>query len=95
MQAMWRAKQQLHPSQMRQGTCIWELLSVSPPMEAAAGQYFLADAKLCMRRVLLTPHVAGVTELSYKRMAQIVAIEARRMRSGLPPSILLNSIIVQ
>ncbi|CAK0780981.1 hypothetical protein CVIRNUC_005244 [Coccomyxa viridis] len=46
-------------------------------------------------RVLLTPHVAGVTELSYKRMAQIVATEARRMRSGLPPSILLNNITVQ
>ena len=55
----------------------------------------MADAKPCMRRVLLTPHVAGVTELSYKRMAQIVATEARRMRSGLPPSILLNNITVQ
>ena len=48
-----------------------------------------------LRRVLLTPHVAGVTELSYKRMAQIVATEARRMRSGLPPSILLNNITVK
>lgn len=70
-------------------------LAVSLPVEAAAGKYFMADAKPCMRRVLLTPHVAGVTELSYKRMAQIVATEARRMRSGLPPSILLNNITVQ
>ena len=45
-----------------------------------------------MCRVVLTPHVAGVTELSYKRMAQIVAAEARRMRDGLPPTIVLNSI---
>ena len=44
-----------------------------------------------VRRVVLTPHVAGVTELSYRRMAQIVAAEARRMRDGLAPSIILNS----
>jgi hypothetical protein len=48
-------------------------------------KYFL------VRRVVLTPHVAGVTELSYRRMAQIVAAEARRMRDGLAPSIVLNS----
>ena len=45
-----------------------------------------------LRRVVLTPHVAGVTELSYRRMAQIVAAEACRMRDGLLPSILLNSV---
>ena len=43
-------------------------------------------------RVVLTPHVAGVTELSYRKMAQVVAKEARRMRDGLAPSIVLNSI---
>ncbi|CAL5221445.1 g3635 [Coccomyxa viridis] len=43
-------------------------------------------------RVVLTPHVAGVTELSYRKMAQIVAAEARRMRDGLPPTILLNGV---
>lgn len=48
-------------------------------------KYFL------VRRMVLTPHVAGVTELSYRRMAQIVAAEARRMRDGLAPSIVLNS----
>ena len=64
-------------------------------MEAASGSCLLADAMIDARRVLLTPHVAGVTELSYKRMAQIVATEARRMRSGLPPSILLNNITAQ
>ncbi len=45
-----------------------------------------------LRRVVLTPHVAGVTELSYRKMAQIVAAEARRMRDGLPPTILLNGV---
>jgi phosphoglycerate dehydrogenase-like enzyme len=42
--------------------------------------------------VVLTPHVAGVTELSYKSMAKIVAAEARRIASGLPPTIQLNTI---
>ena len=64
-------------------------------MEAAVGNCLLADAMKDACRVLLTPHVAGVTELSYKTMAQIVATEARRMRSGLPPSILLNNITTQ
>lgn len=45
-----------------------------------------------VRRVVLTPHVAGVTELSYRRMAQIVAAEARRMRDGLLPTVLLNGV---
>ena len=85
----------MHASNMRQCTRIWELLSVSLHTKAAGGQYFLANANMYVCRVLLTPHVAGVTELSYKRMAQIVATEARRMRSGLPPSILLNNITVQ
>ncbi len=42
--------------------------------------------------MVLTPHVAGVTELSYRKMAQIVAAEARRMRNGLLPTILLNGV---
>lgn len=50
----------------------------------------LTGSVLC--RVVLTPHVAGVTELSYRRMAEIVAGEARRMRDGLPPTILLNGV---
>ena len=94
MQAMWKtqiAKQPLHASHTRRCRCIRDFLAVSLLVETAAGK---THAWL-MRRVLLTPHVAGVTELSYKRMAQIVATEARRMRSGLPPSILLNNITVQ
>ena len=43
-------------------------------------------------RVVLTPHVAGVTELSYKSMAKVVAAEARRISRGLPPTVQLNSI---
>ena len=42
--------------------------------------------------MVLTPHVAGVTELSYRKMAQIVAAEARRMRDGLLPTTLLNGV---
>ena len=43
-------------------------------------------------RVVLTPHVAGVTELSYRSMAGVVAAEARRARDGLPPTVQLNSV---
>jgi len=42
--------------------------------------------------VVLTPHVAGVTELSYRDMAAVVAAEARRARDGLPPSVALNHV---
>ena len=40
----------------------------------------------------MTPHVAGVTELSYRTMASIVAAEVKRHMNGLPPTIQLNSI---
>ena len=40
----------------------------------------------------MTPHVAGVTELSYRSMAEVVANEVRRHAHGLPPSIQLNSV---
>ncbi|KAA6423439.1 MAG: D-3-phosphoglycerate dehydrogenase [Trebouxia sp. A1-2] len=43
-------------------------------------------------KVVMTPHVAGVTELSYRTMAQVVANEVRRHVQGLPPAIQLNSI---
>lgn len=43
-----------------------------------------------MSRVVLTPHVAGVTELSYRTMAGIVAGEVRRIKQGLPPTVQLN-----
>jgi phosphoglycerate dehydrogenase-like enzyme len=36
-------------------------------------------------RVVMTPHVAGVTDVSYAAMARIVAEEARRCAAGLPP----------
>lgn len=38
----------------------------------------------------MTPHIAGVTELSYSNMAGVVADEVRRMRRGLPPTRQLN-----
>ena len=37
-------------------------------------------------RVVMTPHVAGVTDVSYATMARIVAEEARRHAQGQPPS---------
>lgn len=40
----------------------------------------------------MTPHVAGVTELSYRTMAQVVANEVRRHAQGLPPTIQLNHV---
>lgn len=41
-------------------------------------------------RVVLSPHVAGVTELSYRNMAQRLAAEVRRVARGEAPSVVLN-----
>ena len=41
--------------------------------------------------VYLTPHVAGVTDRSYKKMAEIVAKEVKRIRDGLKPTVMLNT----
>lgn len=41
--------------------------------------------------VYLTPHTAGVTELSYRNMAEVVAEAVRQLQRGLPPSWLLNT----
>lgn len=41
--------------------------------------------------VYLTPHIAGVTELSYRNMADVVAEATRRVCRGLPPERLLNA----
>lgn len=38
-------------------------------------------------RVLLTPHIAGVTDVSYRNMARIVAEEASKIRRGELPSL--------
>ena len=43
-------------------------------------------------RVYLTPHVAGVTELSYRGMADCVAEEAKRFQQGLPATVQINQI---
>ncbi len=37
-------------------------------------------------RCIMTPHVAGVTDVSYRAMARVVADEVRRHAAGLPPS---------
>ncbi|PSC74029.1 glyoxylate reductase hydroxypyruvate reductase isoform X2 [Micractinium conductrix] len=41
--------------------------------------------------VYLTPHVAGVTELSYRNMARVVADAVRRLQRRQPPERLLNA----
>lgn len=41
--------------------------------------------------VYLTPHVAGVTEESYRAMAAVVASETRRLAAGQAPRVLVNS----
>jgi phosphoglycerate dehydrogenase-like enzyme len=43
------------------------------------------DAVASHPRVLMTPHVAGVTDVSYETMARIVAEEARRLADGRAP----------
>ncbi|GMH34351.1 hypothetical protein BSKO_02185 [Bryopsis sp. KO-2023] len=37
-------------------------------------------------KVVLTPHIAGVTETSYRNMAKVVAEQVRRVAAGLAPS---------
>ncbi|GAB4816694.1 hypothetical protein N2152v2_003740 [Parachlorella kessleri] len=41
-------------------------------------------------KTYLTPHIAGVTELSYSNMAEVVAREVRLVQQGLPPTRQLN-----
>lgn len=41
--------------------------------------------------VFLTPHVAGVTEESYRAMAAVVAEEAKRLEAGQAPRVQINS----
>lgn len=49
----------------------------------------------CHDRVFLTPHVAGVTEESYRGMAEVVAEAARRLaREGKMPERILNAPVV-
>ena len=43
--------------------------------------------------VVLTPHVAGVTELSYRNMAERLAAEIRRVKQGQEPSVVLNPLL--
>ena len=40
--------------------------------------------------VLLTPHVAGVTDIAYDSMARAVIVESLRVKAGLQPSVWLN-----
>ncbi|CAH2066882.1 unnamed protein product [Thlaspi arvense] len=44
------------------------------------------DPILKFKNVIITPHVAGVTEYSYRSMAKIVGDVALRLHDGLPPT---------
>jgi phosphoglycerate dehydrogenase-like enzyme len=52
----------------------------------------LDSAFLKHPKVVCTPHVAGVTELSYRNMAEIVADNVMRVVKDLEPTGLVNSI---
>ena len=56
---------------------------------ASAGAIALPGAENS-QVLMLSPSYAGVTEASYRGMAQIVAREALRMMEGLPPTVQLN-----
>ena len=49
------------------------------------------DMFLSHPRVVATPHVAGVTYISYRNMAQIVATNVRRILAGDDPIGAVNS----
>lgn len=49
------------------------------------------DPLLHHPRVVATPHVAGVTEISYRNMANLVAENIQRVFQGQPPLGAVNS----
>ena len=50
------------------------------------------DSFLSHPRVVATPHVAGVTYISYRNMAELVAANVRRVMAGEDPLGAVNSI---
>lgn len=48
------------------------------------------DALLKDPRVIMTPHIAGVTELSYTSMSKIVVDQCLRVRAGGVPKTFVN-----
>ena len=53
-------------------------------------QALIEHVFLLTRRVVITPHIAGVTEMSYRNMAARLASEVRRVQAGHAPSVVLN-----
>jgi len=53
-----------------------------------------ADPLWTHPRVIATPHIAGVTELSYRNMAHSLAAEVRRVQQGLRPTVILNPAVL-
>ena len=48
------------------------------------------DTLLRHPRVIVTPHIAGVTQLSYRAMADVVVRQCMRVHAGEPPEVWLN-----
>ena len=46
-------------------------------------------------RVIATPHIAGVTQLSYRNMANIVVRESARVLQGEEPAVWVNRAAMQ
>jgi phosphoglycerate dehydrogenase-like enzyme len=49
-----------------------------------------SDELVMHPRVLVTPHIAGVTNLSYRNMATVVIKECLQVRQGGIPSVWVN-----
>jgi D-3-phosphoglycerate dehydrogenase len=52
-----------------------------------------ADPLLLHPKCVATPHIAGVTKISYENMANYVANNIIRMRNGHPPLGCINEIV--
>ena len=75
------------PQAIRSGSPRWSADDLMPHPPSA-------ELTLCgmLCRVVLTPHIAGVTELSYRAMARDTAEAVRRSRQGLPPIRCINQL---
>jgi phosphoglycerate dehydrogenase-like enzyme len=54
-----------------------------------------ADEFMSHPRVICSPHVAGVTQISYRNMAKLTADNVRRILAGVPPEGAVNASGVQ
>jgi phosphoglycerate dehydrogenase-like enzyme len=60
-------------------------------LDVVAGEPIDAQSPLLAHNVIVTPHVAGVTDVSYDGIAREVAANLRRYALGEPPMYLVNA----